>query len=219
MTSVGRSRYNIGHSYERRIAKLLSKGFETNVQRTAYSGATRGINTQYNHSDEVGKNGFVGDVFFPEGHPMGIFNYELKHHSQFKFINFFKSSGRLPSFLQQVTTDSRRLGGVGYSVPCLIIHVNREDDYVAFPFEPHIYEYLTIHGPTMITMLSYIMERTQNKYRYQMIVTNLKDFINLHAIQDKVLQYYKDLDWERLNHHFKKPKPINIKKIVRNELT
>lgn len=218
MASQGRGSKISGSNYEREIAKKLSKGFKTNVQRTAYSGATRGIETQYNQSEIQGKAGFVGDSFFPEGHPMSVFNYELKHHNNFKLVHFFNSNGELPSFMKQVTTDSNRLGGVGHSVPCLICHVYREDDYVAIPFEPHIYEYLTTKGSTMITLVHYKQERTGNVYRYQMIVTNLADFENLVNIQDKVYQYYKELDWNALNHHMKKAKPINVKKLVNESL-
>lgn len=218
MASQGRGSKISGSNYERAIAKKLSKGFKTNVQRTAYSGATRGIDTQYNQSEIQGKSGFVGDLFFPEGHPMSVFNYELKHHNNFKFVHFFNSNGELPSFMEQVTTDSNRLGGVGHSVPCLICHVNREDDYVAIPFEPHIYEYLTTKGSTMITLVHYKQERTGNVYRYQMIVTNLADFENLVNIQDKVYQYYKDLDWNTLNHHMPKAKPVNVKNLIDESL-
>lgn len=218
MASKGRGAKIAGSAYERQIAKKLSKSFKTNVQRTAYSGATRGIETEYNQSQQVGKAGFVGDLFFPKGHPMSVFNYELKHHNNFKLIHFFNSNGELPSFLEQVTTDSNRLGGVGHSVPCLICHVNREDDYVAIPFEPHIYEYLTTRGSTMITLVHYKQERTNNVYRYQMIVTNLADFENLANIQDKVYQYYKDLDWNTLNHHFPKDKPVNVKNLIDESL-
>ena len=214
----GSGRINKGKNYERTIAKKLSKGFKTNVQRTAYSGATRGIDTQYNQSEIQGKAGFVGDLFFPEGHPMSVFNYELKHHNNFKFVHFFNSNGELPSFMEQVTTDSNRLGGVGHSVPCLICHVNREDDYVAIPFEPHIYEYVTSKGSTMITLVHYLQERTKNNYRYQVIVTNLATFMNLFSIQDQVYKYYKNLDWNVLNHHMKKAKPINVKKLVNESL-
>lgn len=218
MASKGRGAKVAGSAYERQIAKKLSKSFKTNVQRTAYSGATRGIETEYNQSQQIGKDGFVGDLFFPKGHPMSVFNYELKHHNNFKLIHFFNSNGELPSFLEQVTTDSNRLGGVGHSVPCLICHVNREDDYVAIPFEPHIYEYLTTRGSTMITLVHYKQERTNNVYRYQMIVTNLVAFENLVNIQDKVYQYYKNLDWNTLNHHFPKAKPVNVKNLIDESL-
>lgn len=208
----GSNRVSKGKSYERKIAKILSKGFKTDVERTGGSGAIRGIETEYNHSEEIGKNGFVGDLFFPKTHPMSIFNYELKNHAGVKLAHFFNSNGEIPSFLEQVTTDSRRLGGVGNTVPCLIVHVNREDDYVVIPFRGSVYKQLTETGPAMITMLSYTSERENKTYRYQMMITNLKTFIQLDPNQ--VYKAYKDYDWNRLNHQTVKPKKIDATKLV-----
>lgn len=208
----GSNRVSKGKSYERKIAKILSKGFKTDVERTGGSGAIRGIETEYNHSEEMGKNGFVGDLFFPKTHPMSIFNYELKNHAGVKLAHFFNSNGEIPSFLEQVTTDSRRLGGVGNTVPCLIVHVNREDDYVVIPFRSSVYKQLTEMGPAMITMLSYTSERESKTYRYQMMITNLKTFIQLDPNQ--VYKAYKDYDWNRLNHQTVKPKEIDTTKLV-----
>lgn len=212
MATRGRAAHNKGFSYERKIAKTLSKGFKTDVERTGGSGATRGIETEYNHSDTIGKNGFVGDLFFPQTHPMSIFNYELKNHAGVKLIHFFNSNGEIPSFVEQVVTDSNRLGGVNHSVPCLIIHVNREDDYVVIPFEPVTYESLTKAGSTMITLLSYKQERTGNTYRYQVIVTNLTNFMTL----DPTTTYhqYHHLDWNRLNHNLATPKDKSVDEIL-----
>lgn len=214
MATVGRSAHCKGFSYERKIAKILSKGFKTDVERTVGSGATRGISTEYNHSEEIGKNGFVGDLFFPKTHPMSIFNYELKNHAGVKLVHLFNSNGEIPSFLEQVTTDSHRLGGAGNTVPCLIIHVNREDDYVVIPFRGVIYKQLVENGPAMITMMSYKSEREDKTYRYQMIVTNLKTFMKLNPQQ--TYEAYKDYDWDRLNHQEVKPKKINTDKLVQN---
>lgn len=212
MATRGRSSKNKGSEYERRIAKKMSEAFHTNVQRTAYSGSTRGIETQYNHSEVKGKNGFVGDLFFPQNHPLSIFNYELKNHAKVKLAQFFNSNGEIPSFLEQVTTDSRRLGGVGHSVPCLVIHVEREDDYVAFPFKGEAYKQLTLTGPTMITMLNYVEERTQKNYQYQMLITNLNNFFNIDL--KHVYSWYKNYDWERLNHQPIKHSPVKVDRIV-----
>lgn len=212
MATRGRSSHNKGSSYERKIAKTLSKGFKTDVERTGGSGSYRGICSEYNHSDTIGKNGFVGDLFFPQTHPMSIFNYELKNHAGVKLIHFFNSNGEIPSFVEQVVTDSNRLGGVNHSVPCLIIHVNREDDYVVIPFEPVTYESLTKAGSTMITLLSYKQERTGNTYRYQVIVTNLTNFMTL----DPTTTYhqYHHLDWNRLNHNLATPKDKSVDEIL-----
>lgn len=210
----GSNRVSKGKSYERKVAKILSKGFKTDVERTGGSGAIRGIETEYNHSEEVGKNGFVGDLFFPKTHPMSIFNYELKNHAGVKLAHFFNSNGEIPSFLEQVTTDSRRLGGVGNTVPCLIVHVNREDDYVVIPFRGLVYKQLTEMGPAMITMLSYTSEREDKTYRYQMMITNLKTFVKLDPNQ--TYQAYKDYDWNRLNHQIVQPKKINTTKLVQD---
>lgn len=210
----GSNRVSKGKSYERKVAKILSKGFKTDVERTGGSGAIRGIETEYNHSEEVGKNGFVGDLFFPKTHPMSIFNYELKNHAGVKLAHFFNSNGEIPSFLEQVTTDSRRLGGVGNTVPCLIVHVNREDDYVVIPFRGLVYKQLTEMGPAMITMLSYTSERENKTYRYQMMITNLKTFVKLDPNQ--TYQAYKNYDWNRLNHQTVKPKKINTTKLVQD---
>lgn len=212
MAQQGRSAKYKGSAYERKIAKLMSEGFHTDVQRTAYSGASRGIDTQYNNSEVKGENGFVGDLFFPQTHPMSIFNYELKNHAGVKLIHFFNSNGEIPSFVEQVVTDSNRLGGVNHSVPCLIIHVNREDDYVVIPFEPVTYESLTKIGSTMITLLSYKQERTGNTYRYQVIVTNLTNFMTL----DPTTTYhqYHHLDWNRLNHNLATPKDKSVDEIL-----
>lgn len=212
MATKGRSAKFKGSTYERRIAKKMSEAFHTNVQRTAYSGSTRGIETKYNHSEVKGENGFVGDLFFPKNHPLSIFNYELKNHANVKLVNFFRSNGEIPSFLEQVTTDSRRLGGVGHSVPCLIIHVEREDDYVVIPFRAEPYKQLSLTGPTMITGLGYLEERTQKSYYYQVLITNLKNFY--HIDLDRVYDWYKNYDWERLNHKPIKHTPVKVDQMV-----
>ena len=214
MAQQGRSAKYKGSAYERKIAKLMSEGFHTDVQRTAYSGAGRGIDTQYNNSEVKGENGFVGDLFFPKTHPMSIFNYELKNHAKVKLAQFFNNNGEIPSFLEQVTTDSRRLGGVGHSVPCLVVHVEREDDYVVFPYRGAIYKELLSYGPAMITVLSYTQERTQHTYKYQMLITNLATFMQLSP--QHVYQAYKDYDYDRLNHHQSAPKKLDINKLVKN---
>lgn len=214
MATAGRGAHNKGFSYERRIAKTLSKAFHTNVQRTGGSGAYRGIDTEYNQSEIHGENGFVGDLFFPKNHPMSVFNYELKNHDNVRFNQFFNSNGEIPSFVEQVTTDSNRLGGVGHSVPCLIVHIKREDDYVIIPFENHTYQKLAPLGQTMITVLSYQNERTTMNYHYQVIVTTLDKFTQLDPMT--TAKYYKNLDWNKFNHHLPKPKDVNVNNLVKD---
>lgn len=209
----GSGAVNKGKSYERRIAKKFSLRYKTNVSRTAYSGATRGIETQYNHSSTVGKMGFVGDLFFPADHPMSLFNYELKNHDSVKFVQFFNCNGEIPSFLSQVTNDSERLGGVGHTVPCLIIHIKRENDYAIFPFKGVVYQQLIReHDDTMITMLSYKQERLGAVNRYNMIVTTLDNFMNLDP--DFLYQEYKNYNWNYLNKHKIVHKKVDINSIV-----
>lgn len=198
MATKGRSAKSKGSNYERTIAKKLSEMFHTNVQRTGGSGAYRGIDTAYNHSEISMDRSFVGDVYFPAEHPMSVFNFELKNHEGVKLSQLFNSNGEIPSFLEQVTTDSRRLGGVGNSVPCLVIHVTRENDYVVIPFTSYAYVELTKQGSAMITMLSYDDKRLDHHYRYQVIVTDLNTFGCLDPVKTK--EVYQNYDWEVLNH-------------------
>lgn len=207
MATKGRSAKNKGSNYEREIAKKLSEMFHTNVQRTGGSGAYRGIDTAYNHSNTHGDRSFVGDVYFPTEHPLSVFNFELKNHEGVKLSHLFNNSGEIPSFLQQVTTDSRRLGGVGSSVPCLIVHVTREDDYVVIPYTPYAYVELSKCGNAMITMLSYDDKRLDHHYRYQVVVTNLNTFGCLDPIKTK--EVYQNYDWEVLNHFKETTKETN----------
>lgn len=212
MASKGRGAHTKGFAYERTMAKKFSKAFHTNVQRTANSGATRGVETQYNHADEVGKNGFVGDLFFPKGHPMSIFNYELKNHDSVKFTQFFNCNGEIPSFIEQVYTDSSRLGGPGHSVPCLVIHIKREDDYIVIPFRTMIYKQLALKGKALMALWSYKQQRTGKVFHYQVIITNLKSFTQVKP--EDYYQAYKDYDYERLNHYEPKHKKVDIDKLV-----
>lgn len=204
MATKGRSAKVKGSDYERTIAKKLSEMFHTNVQRTAGSGAFRGVATTYNHSEISGDRSFVGDIYFPSEHPFSIFNFELKNHAGVKLSQIFNNNGEIPSFLQQVTTDSRRLGN---SIPCLIIHVTREDDYIIIPFTNYAYVELTKHGNAMITMLSYDDKRLDHHYRYQVVVTNLNTFGCLDPIKTK--EVYQDYDWEVLNHFKETAKETN----------
>lgn len=203
MATRGRSAKNKGSNYERTIAKKLSEMFHTNVQRTGGSGAYRGIDTAYNHSNTHGDRSFVGDIYFPSEHPFSIFNFELKNHAGVKLSHIFNNNGEIPSFLQQVTTDSRRLCN---SIPCLIIHSDR-DDYVVLPFTPYAYAELTKHGSAMITMLSYDDKRLEHHYRYQVIVTNLNSFGFLDPL--KIRDVYQNYDWEVLNHFKEASKETN----------
>ena len=72
MQGNGHSRVSKGKNYERKVAKELSNAFKTDVERTGGSGAYRGIQTEYNNSEDEGKAGFVGDLFFPNDHPLSI---------------------------------------------------------------------------------------------------------------------------------------------------
>lgn len=200
----GRGRVSKGKNYERQIAKELSQAFKTDVERTGGSGAYRGIQTKYNQAGKVGKVGFVGDLFFPNDHPLSIFNYELKNHDKVRLTNIFNNNGEIPSFLEQVITDSNRLGGVGATAPCLIIHVTREDDYVVFPYNANIYSDLVTKGPVMIKVMSFYQKRTELTYRYQMLITNLATFEQVNP--EQIQQVYSKLDWDVLNHDLK---PVN----------
>lgn len=209
----GRGKQSKGKNFERKVAKEFSLHYKTNVSRTAYSGATRGIETQYNHSDQTGNMGFVGDLFFPADHPMSIFNYELKNHDSVKFTQFFNSNGEIPSFMEQVTTDSSRLGGVGHTVPCLIIHIKRENDYALFPFKASVYQVLAKeHDNVLATMISYTQERTETINRYNMIVTTLDNFMSLDP--DFMYQQYKNFNWDSLNTHEIKHKKVDLNKLI-----
>lgn len=211
MATVGRGAKSKGSSYERQIAKKLSNMFKVSVSRSAYSGAKRGLETQFN-TGQSNDYGFVGDLYFPKGHPMSIFNYELKNHDSVKFNQFFYNTGEIPSFLEQVTTDSERLGGVNHSVPCLIIHIKRQDDYVIIPYEIHTYADLVKHSPVMITLMSYQNERTQQLFRYQMLITTLKAFGQLNP--KAMYQRYHTLNWNKLNHFKKSKKTIDVNKLI-----
>lgn len=200
----GHGRVSKGKNYERKVAKELSEAFKTDVQRTGGSGAYRGVQTDYNKSDEEGKVGFVGDLFFPEDHPLSIFNYELKNHVNSRLTNIFNNNGEIPSFLEQVITDSNRLGGVGHTAPCLIFHVAREDDYVVFPYSVEIYKDLVTKGPVMIKVMSFYQKRTELTYRYQMLITSRQVFQQVNP--EQIQQVYSKLDWDVLNHNLK---PVN----------
>lgn len=204
MQGNGHTRVSKGKNYERKVAKELSNAFKTDVERTGGSGAYRGIQTEYNQSEEAGKVGFVGDLFFPNDHPLSIFNYELKNHDKVRLTNIFNNSGEIPSFLEQVITDSNRLGGVGATAPCLIIHVTREDDYVVFPYNASVYSDLVTKGPVMIKVMGFYQKRTGLTYRYQMLITNLNTFEQVNP--EQIQQVYSKLDWDVLNHDLK---PVN----------
>lgn len=205
----GKGRVNKGKTYERKIAKILSNAFKTDVQRTGGSGAYRGIETAYNESETVGKSGFVGDLFFPNTHPMSLFNYELKNHDKVSVTNIIKSTGEMQTFINQVITDSTRLGGVGHTNPCLIIHVKNEDDYVLIPYEPHVYNQLVKDSLCSIIMLNHNInklkfsnkENTDYIYHYQMILTNLDGFTKIDP--KLVSKYYKNLNWNKFNKKIK----------------
>ena len=53
-----------------------------------------------------------------------------------------------------------------------------------------------------------------------MIVLELgkRDLNRIHCVDVLVYKYYKNLDWNVLNHHMKKAKPINVKKLVNESL-
>lgn len=212
MASVGSGAKAKGSEYERRVAKKLSNMFKASVSRSAYSGAKRGLETQFN-TGQSNDYGFVGDLYFPKGHPMSIFNYELKNHDSVKFNQFFYNTGEIPSFLEQVTTDSERLGGIYHSVPCLIIHIKRQDDYVIIPYEVHTYAELVKNSPVMITLMSYQNDRTQQLFRYQMLVTTLKAFGQLDP--QAMYERYHHLDWNKLNHKEIKRTTVNINKLLK----
>lgn len=193
--SRGKGSSKKGKNFELGIAHKLSDAYKINVNRVPMSGAWRGSNNNYALRDD---SNYIGDLFFPSGHPLSIFNYELKNHAGIKLRNFFMCNSEIPQFMQQVTTDSYRIGGVGSSIPCLIVHVEREDDYVAIPYEQRMYEALVKEDyPAMELTLGYTDERTQVKYQYQMLLTNLKSFTAIDPI--KVNTWYYDLDWDILN--------------------
>ena len=191
----GSSANNKGKTYERSVAKKLSDYFKTSVNRVPLSGAWRGNNNQYSLRDD---SNYIGDLFFPTGHPLSIFNYELKNHKEIKLRNFFSNNREIPQFMQQVTTDSYRLGGVGSSIPCLIVHVAREDDYVVVPYQIDMYKSLVDKEmPAMISRLGYTDEMTGKSYTYLCIITNLASFGSQDA--DNLYKWYHKLNWDILN--------------------
>ena len=191
----GSAANNKGKTFERNISKKLSEYFKTSVNRVPLSGAWRGNNNQYALRDD---SNYIGDLFFPTDHPLSIFNYELKNHKEIKLRNFFMNNREVPQFMQQVVTDSNRLGGVGKSIPCLIVHINREDDYVVLPYQKDMYKSLISNNlPANISMLGYTDEMTGRTYKYLSIITNLSSFGAQSA--DSLYRWYHQIDWDKLN--------------------
>lgn len=189
-----------GSSYELKVSHLLSKAFKTSVNRVPESGAWRGNSNDYTtHNDER----LLGDIMFPLHHPMNVFNFELKNHSDITLNKILKSSASFQDFVSQVTTDAHRKGN---SVPILVIHVNYEDDYLVIPFSASFYKSIISSKNSfgLVTRVSFKDKRLNKLNLYDVIVTNLKTFMK--QSQNDLVNWYSEVDWNSLN------KGKNIKK-------
>lgn len=197
MASAGSGAHQKGNNFERAVSKKLSKAWQVEVNRTAYSGSTS------NASAQAGLSGFTGDLFVtPSSKLSGIFSFELKNHANFRLRHIFMNNGEYPSYLEQCVEDSRRQG----SVPVLILHVTREDDYVVIPHNKTYLAWLRKNNyPAMEVLSSYTNSRTQQTNDFEMLVTNLKAFC---ATPQKILLSYRGSVWDKLNRD-KQPKEFD----------
>lgn len=193
MAKKGRSANVKGKTFERDIVKLFTKNYQVQVNRGAYSGA--------NHLNGNVERSFVGDVFFPASHPLSLFNFELKNHDTIQFSNIIKGNKELPSFLEQVMTDTNRLLSVGYkSIPCLIIKVKRDGIYVTLPFSDTIYTELCNSNELAVKhRLSYNDKRHKIIKQYDVLTTTIGGFMKLNVTT--LVNAYKNYDLESLNHN------------------
>lgn len=193
MARKGRSAVYKGKDFERLISKKLSKAFKTNVSRTPMSGSWRGSDNEYSTHED---NRLLGDLFFPLHHPLNIFNIELKNHDDVKLRTIFINGVQIQDFIDQVVTDANRK--VGYSVPVLIIHISREDDYVILPYQNDMY-FSAIHlGYPVFRSILHSKDKMHNRINYyDCIITNLKCFM-AQSVSD-LANWYSDVDWDCLN--------------------
>lgn len=210
MATKGRSAVVRGKTYERNIAKKLTNNYGVPINRVPLSGAA---NYKEMDGSRLADRSFIGDLFAPEGHPLGIFNFELKSHSNVKASHLIKGIGEIPSFLEQVTTDAYRIGGYTKTVPCLIVHIDKDDDYVILPYASKLYNHYIDNYFAIKTQLSYADDRTKVIRKYDVTITNLEAFMSISA--DTYNQAYQKINWDILNQEVESSEEdFNIDKII-----
>lgn len=195
----GRNRHEKGNRYEVQTAKKLSSWTGEQVMRSLTSGAG-GSRTGQEQAQ------MIGDLFFPLKKKKLIvdnnFTYECKCHKSSKLVHLFNCNGEIPSFWEQATTDCRRISKHN---PMLIMHVDREDDYIVVPYNTLFEDYLFDNNlPYMSKKLSYTIKMTKQTYNYKVIITNLKSLMTTDP--NWFYKIYENCDWDNLNHFEENPK-------------
>lgn len=190
VASVGSGSNRKGAQFERNTSKKLTKMFNIEFHRTAYSGSTSNSNAQ------SGLTGWTGDLFAQPGSDLdGLFSFELKNHQKMRLKQIFINGSIFTNFLQQNVEDARRQ----HAVPVLIMHSAEErQDIVTIPYQEEAYEALLEKDQcAMVVHSKYTDERTEETNQFKLIVTDLNGFgaIGSHALKE----YYHDLDWDYLN--------------------
>ena len=123
MASRGRQARVKGSGQELKLAKLLSAWTGQTFVRVPMSGA--------NHQQK-GEINMIGDITAPTG-SNNSFNYESKKHEAVNVKQVMFNNGEIPSFWEQVVTDSGRVVD-GMLSPMLIFTKNYEPNYVLVPY-------------------------------------------------------------------------------------
>lgn len=164
----GKNRHVKGSSYERSIAKKFSDWSGVRVSRTFASGASG--------SDFSGDTRVTGDLFFPVGYP-NCFSIELKNHAAFNIRQLFLNGSVLKTFLAQNVEDADRIAG---RVPMLVMHVNREDDYIVLPYHKDFEAFLVKNKLPYFRKSVFSSEkRTGKTTSFEALITNLNSFVKV----------------------------------------
>jgi len=167
----GHNRHVKGSGYERTIAKTLTKWTGVSYSRTMASGAA---------GSEHGSDArLIGDIFSPIGYP-DPFNYECKNHGDVTLKNIVWGTGELKQFMEQVITDAHRAD----TTPVLIMHINREADYVMLPYSNRLYN--SLYNKSRVTFRTYSTyqdKRLEQITGVDWLVTTMNDLTSLNCTE------------------------------------
>lgn len=115
-------------------------------------------------------------MFFPVGYP-NCFSIELKNHEAFNIRQLFLNGSVLRTFLAQNIEDADRISG---RVPMLVMHVNREDNYIVLPYHKDFEAFLVDNNLPYFRKTVFSSEkRTGKTTSFEALITNLNSFVKV----------------------------------------
>lgn len=196
----GRYSKRKGAQKERKTAKILTKWARKDFGKTAQFGRTLSSGASANQFINPNAD-LLGDIY-PVDVPGWNFSWECKNYNSTTLRRFYEGTTRLSAFLEENTRDARRHEHV--AVPVLDCHINRFRDMIMLPYEKQFFNIMIQAGyPCFSTMESYTVKKTQHKFWFHVILTDLQSMVKALSCKE-FIHIYKNCKWDARNKRYTK---------------